>query len=327
MWVQKSANECEWVVRKMLGRKKFQTRCKVVLLIWGLSLSAHAIQYTNAINDSSWMSSSSVFECRLEHDVPVFGKAVFSTRAGETSRFFLNSYAAKFDAGKAAVYAKSPIWKKDDEVESLGYVAVKKGSRPMWLGTNNTEKMLSELNKGKEIEFVRKAWYEDADASSIRLSLSNIGFREEYREYLTCLTSLLPANFDQMHRTPLYFAAGPAEEKDGLSRKNMRKLDRILLLVKHDNRIRNFVIDGHTSSPGDRAENLELSKQRSEMVADYLKRRGVPEDWIKTRWHGERYPIASNATAAGRAKNRRVTVRIERVEEVEVLPLAANEAQ
>ncbi len=257
----------------------------------------------------------------------MFGTAIFSTRAGEASRFFLKSYAAKFDAGKAAVYAKSPIWKKDGEVESLGYVPVKKGSRPMWLGTENTEKMLSELDNGKEIEFIRKAWFEDKQGNSIRLSLSNIGFRSEYREYLTCLTSLLPANFDQMHRTPLFFGAGPVEENDGLSRANMRKLDKILLLVKHDSRIRNFVIDGHTSSPGDRAENLELSKQRSQMVEDYLKRRGVPADWITTRWHGERYPIASNATSSGRAKNRRVTVRIERVEEVEVLPLAANATQ
>ncbi len=289
-----------------------------------LITQVEAVTYTNAINESSWKSSTSVFECRLEHEVPVFGSAVFTTRAGEKSKFYLRSHAAKFDAGQAAVYAKSPVWKKQEEVESLGYVPVKRGKRPMWLGTENTEKMLSELNVGKEIEFVRKAWFEDKGNPSVRLALSNIGFREKYRQYLDCLASLLPANFDQVRRTALYFSPGPTEDKEGLSNSNMNKLDKMLKLVKHDKKIRHFFIDGHTSAPGDRSENLELSKARAEMVSDYLMRRGVPEDWIKTRWHGERYPIASNGSASGRAKNRRVTVRIERVEEIEVLPLAAN---
>ncbi len=297
----------------------------VIAFVGGIALSAtaEAVMYTNAINDSSWEASTTVFECRMEHHVPVFGRAVFSTRAGEKSHFYLRSHAARFEAGQAAVYAKTPVWRKDESVESLGYVPVKRGTRPLWLDNRNTEKMLSELNTGKEIEFVRKAWFEDQDNASIRLAISNIGFRDAYRKYLNCLAGLLPANFDQMRRTALYFPPGTSEE-EGLSGRNMNMLDNILKLVKHDNKIRKFFIDGHTSAPGDRAENLELSKQRAEMVADYLKTRGVPEEWIMTRWHGERYPVATNGNSSGRAKNRRVTVRIERVEEVEVLPLSAS---
>lgn len=311
------------------NRSKHLQQFSLLGLLVGLAMLAEAsqvssISYSNAINESSWDASSSVFECRLEHQVPVFGSAVFITRAGEKSKFHLNALSAKFDAGQAAVYSKSPIWKKNSTVEDLGMVPVKRGTRPMWLGTKNTEKMLSELNEGKEIEFVRRAWFEKKGGSSVRLSLSNIGFREEYRQYLNCLTGLLPANFDQMRRTALYFPAGDQDDKDGVGVVNMRKLDKILKLVKHDNKIRSFFIDGHTSSPGDRIDNLELSRQRAEMVAEYLKRRGVPEDWIKTRWHGERYPKGSNGNSSGRAKNRRVTVRIERVEEIEVLPLASN---
>lgn len=291
-----------------------------------LAATTQASVYTNAINDGSWQAQSSVFECSLAHEVPLFGRAVFRTRAGETSNFYLRSHAAKFEAGSAVVYAKAPVWKADglgeESVEALGQVNVKRGTRPMWLGTQNSEKMLTELSSGNEIEFVRKAWFEDEGNPHVRLILSNIGFQKAYTRYLNCLASLLPRNFDQMKRTALYFPAGPVETKDGMRGENMRKLDNILALVKHDNKIRQFFIDGHTSSPGDRAENLELSKQRAQMVAEYLKRRGIPEDWIQIRWHGERYPVATNATSAGRAKNRRVTLRVERVEEVEVLPLA-----
>ncbi len=307
---------------------KYAQKFSLLGLLAGMAILVEAspvgaLSYSNAINESSWNASSSVFVCRLEHQVPVFGSAVFTTYAGEKSKFHLSALSAKFDAGQAAVYSKSPIWKKGTTVEDLGMVPVKRGTRPMWLGTKKTEKMLSELNRGKEIEFVRRAWFEKKGGSSARLLLSNIGFREEYREYLNCLAGLLPANFDQMRRTALYFPAGQQDDKDGVGVINMRKLDKVLKLVKHDNKIRSFFIDGHTSSPGDRIDNLELSKQRAEMVAAYLMRRGVPEDWIKTRWHGERYPKASNGTSSGRAKNRRVTLRIERVVEIDVLPLAA----
>ena len=65
-----------------------------------------------------------------------------------------------------------------------------------------------------------------------------------------------------------------------------------------------------------------MSKGRAELISQYLARRGIPESWITVRWHGERYPAVSNASKAGRAKNRRVTVRLERVKEIDVLPIA-----
>lgn len=294
------------------------------ILVWLAAAPVLATTYTNAINDSSWRAASSVFECRLEHEVPYFGKAVFSTRAGEGSRFFINGSVSRFAAGQAEVIAKPPVWLNSYEDESLGMVPVKQGRNPMWLDARYAEKYLAELNSGKELEFVRKAWYEDNSRPSARLALSTIGFKTAYRSYLGCLAGLLPESFHQLERTALYFGVNVPEESDELSPAIRRKLDNVLSLVKHDNKIRRFYVDGHASAPGERADNLELSKRRAELVADYLKRRGIPEDWLVVRWHGERYPVASNANASGRAKNRRVTLRLERVEEIEVLPLAAN---
>ena len=282
-----------------------------------------AMTYTNGINESAWMSHTSVFECRLEHSVPYYGRAVFQTRAGETSRFFLNSKSSRFASGKAEVVAKSPAWFNSDKSQSLGLVPVKKGMRPMRLGTKNAEKYLSELNSGNELEFVRRAWYEKETHPSIRLALSTIGFRPEYRKYRSCLADLLPRNFDQLERTSLYFGISIPEVSDDLEPNIRRQLDNVLALVKHDDKIKKFYIDGHASAPGDRGDNLELSKRRAEIIADYLKRRGVPEDWIVVRWHGERYPVATNASYGGRSKNRRVTLRLERIEELDVLPLAS----
>jgi OOP family OmpA-OmpF porin len=66
-------------------------------------------------------------------------------------------------------------------------------------------------------------------------------------------------------------------------------------------------IVGHTSSEGDDAANLELSKQRAAAVRDYLvKEHGVDGARISTEGKGESKPAADNKTREGRAQNRRV---------------------
>jgi len=287
-----------------------------------LPLQAAAIEYTNAINENSWRTISSVQECRLEQRVPFFGEVVFRTRAGEASGTYLRARSPRFQAGEAKLIARSPIWLPESREEFLGTVPVKRGTRPLWLGSETTELILAQLASGKEVELVKESWYLPEPSEPIKLAITNIGFRPEYRKYLRCLSGLLPANYDQMKRTALYFPPGDTDE---LSAAMTRKLDRMLKLVKYNKTIRQFYIDGHTDSLGDRAENLELSKSRAELVQQYLTRRGIPADWITLRWHGERYPVASNGSPAGRAKNRRVTVRMEKVEEIEVLPIASSE--
>lgn len=299
-----------------MGKKTFYG---LVLLLFSHS-SVFAEVYSNAINTSSWRADSSVFSCQLVHEVPFYGDAVFRTRAGEASGFYLRAKTSRFKAGEARLVASSPVWVSEPHSEELAVVGMKQGRRPLWLGTAITERMLSKLSAGMEVGLERGTWYASGN-NNARLAMSGIGFRDEYEKYLSCLTRLIPANFDQLKRTALLFPGG---ELDKLPSSVASSLNKILALVKHDAKVRMFYIDGHADSVGDRDENLELSKLRAELVSEYLKRRGIPEDWIILRWHGERYPVAPNGNAAGRAKNRRVTVRLERIEEIEVLPLAAN---
>ncbi|MBB4857824.1 outer membrane protein OmpA-like peptidoglycan-associated protein [Novosphingobium chloroacetimidivorans] len=75
---------------------------------------------------------------------------------------------------------------------------------------------------------------------------------------------------------------------------------------------------GHTDSTGSDAYNLDLSKRRADAVARYLISRGVSSARIQTQGMGESYPVADNATAEGRAKNRRVEVKITPVSQDDV---------
>jgi OOP family OmpA-OmpF porin len=63
---------------------------------------------------------------------------------------------------------------------------------------------------------------------------------------------------------------------------------------------------GHTDNTGSDALNLKLSKDRAESVKAYLVSQGANASRIEATGYGEGQPIASNKTAAGRQKNRRV---------------------
>ena len=69
-------------------------------------------------------------------------------------------------------------------------------------------------------------------------------------------------------------------------------------------------IAGHTDSTGSRDHNQKLSERRAQAVKDALAGMGVDPARMTTVGYGSGKPIASNATEAGRMKNRRVEIRI-----------------
>ncbi len=76
--------------------------------------------------------------------------------------------------------------------------------------------------------------------------------------------------------------------------------------VLNDNPDINVRIEGYTDNVGSPSYNLRLSKLRAEHVMKYLIRDGISPDRLTAKGFGMMNPIASNDTAAGRAKNRRV---------------------
>ena len=72
----------------------------------------------------------------------------------------------------------------------------------------------------------------------------------------------------------------------------------------------NILVVGHTDSVGSLESNMTLSKNRAYAVTNYLSQNGISTGRLKTNWFGETQPMHDNATADGRAKNRRVNVAI-----------------
>ena len=71
-------------------------------------------------------------------------------------------------------------------------------------------------------------------------------------------------------------------------------------------------IIGHTDSSGSRSTNLALSQARADAVRDYLVDKGLPVSRFEAMGAGPDQPVATNATAEGRAKNRRIEFRAAR---------------
>ncbi len=68
-------------------------------------------------------------------------------------------------------------------------------------------------------------------------------------------------------------------------------------------------VGGHTDATGSRALNTRLSQARAESVRTYLISQGVPATQLTARGYGPDNPVATNSTAAGRARNRRVELK------------------
>lgn len=86
-----------------------------------------------------------------------------------------------------------------------------------------------------------------------------------------------------------------------------RAIQRLAEFMKEyeDRRVR---VEGYTDSTGAESYNQELSRERAEAVKQALTDRGIASRRIETQGYGEAYPVASNDSAGGRQRNRRVEI-------------------
>ena len=86
-------------------------------------------------------------------------------------------------------------------------------------------------------------------------------------------------------------------------------LDEVVALLKQSPEIK-VSIEGHTSSDGSPAFNTKLSQDRAASVQRYLLSKGIAEERLTARGLGSSQPVESDKTAAGKAKNRRVELKL-----------------
>jgi OOP family OmpA-OmpF porin len=103
----------------------------------------------------------------------------------------------------------------------------------------------------------------------------------------------------------IYFDSGSAT----LKQSSFSVLDDVADLLRENSEVR-VEIAGHTDSDGSAAYNQDLSRRRAESVRSYLVQKGISASRLTTVGYGESQPVASNATADGKAQNRRIEFRV-----------------
>lgn len=113
----------------------------------------------------------------------------------------------------------------------------------------------------------------------------------------------------QVRQMLLQGNANFATDSATLSPAAKASLDRFLSANQGIN-LRRVTVMGYTDNSGSEAHNLKLSQARADSVAQYLHDGGLQAGQFVTQGFGSADPVASNATAGGRAQNRRVEARV-----------------
>ncbi len=145
-------------------------------------------------------------------------------------------------------------------------------------------------------------------------SPDHIFYSDEYQVAATATArdmrkdiQLAPAA-DGMTRLLVFFDYDRAELNDE-SIPDLRRATTFL----QDNPGISIEIAGHTDSVGSAGYNKKLSQERAESVKRYFVKQGIAMSRITARGYGEEHPVAENGGEEGRARNRRVEMRVARM--------------
>jgi outer membrane protein OmpA-like peptidoglycan-associated protein len=103
----------------------------------------------------------------------------------------------------------------------------------------------------------------------------------------------------------IYFETGSAAVNANTSA-DLKKLIQFMT----DNPSTNLEIEGHTDNVGNEQSNKELSQQRANKIVAYLVANGIDKQRLNAIGYGSKKPIANNNTTDGKAKNRRVEMKV-----------------
>ena len=269
-------------------------------------LTAQAIVFQTRVENVEWLVEGDRFECRLIHPISDFGRGVFVRRAGEKTFLRVQSTEAWFMRGQVRLYAAAAPWQSAQTDLSLGVAMVARNERVVETSQAQGERLLTALLEGRS-PVLR---HSTVQSVPLEVRIQPSSFPVAYDDFLQCTNNLLPVNFEQIRQTLVRFEAGSYD----LGENTRKHLDLLLEYLAEDQSVNRITLDGHLDNSGDRLLNRDVSRRRALAVKAYLGARGFDEDAIVVRFHGERYPLKKNNTAAGRAANRRVAIRLERID-------------
>nr|WP_217433416.1 MULTISPECIES: OmpA family protein [Pseudomonas] len=274
------------------------------------SLPAGALTFQTRMENIAWKVEGDQFECRLIQPIDGFGSGEFVRRAGEQPVFQLRSGSNVLGAGSATLLAAAAPWQPGRGDINLGAVRLARTGVLFSSSQGQASRLINGLLDGRST-VVRS--YTGEAGRPIEVRVLPVSFAKAWSDYQACAGKMLAMNYDQVRQTQVGFPGGGID-LDAAAR---ARLDVVLDYLKADPTVNHIELNGHSDNSGNRLTNRDTSRRRALAVADYFKAHGVPEEQITVRFHGERYPLVKNNSAANRARNRRVNIELDRVTPVE----------
>lgn len=181
-----------------------------------------------------------------------------------------------------------------------GYYIANGEERFVNIGNFHTSKNNPIEKISKRSDKMHRKIYNSAYICMDEVSLKKIPINNSYvSEYESCFTKgfVLADDFD-FESLQLENSTFESEILDSIAE---------ILISNTNNKL---VIKSYTDNQGDFIENKLISLNRAKLIAQFLSNKGVVESQIEIMGFGSEFPIASNSSAEGRAKNFRVEMRL-----------------
>ncbi|HEU4419812.1 MAG TPA: OmpA family protein [Planctomycetota bacterium] len=214
-----------------------------------------------------------------------------------------NASVELYQAKQALDRAQSE-WTRDENVEETEHLA--------YLAKRRVE-VAQEWATGREAteqaDVLRRQLSENAKASlsaaeaAQRAAAEAAAREKKLREELSDLQARETARGIELTLGDILFDVDKASLKEG----TMQRLYRLVTFLK-EYPDRGVLVEGYTDSTGSESYNQSLSERRAESVRTFLTQNGIAANRVLARGYGKAYPVASNDTAEGRQRNRRVDI-------------------
>jgi outer membrane protein OmpA-like peptidoglycan-associated protein len=258
------------------------------------------LYYAARWDQAGWKVSSSRQECRMAQEIPAYGTAVFSRKAGQDLTFSLDvqQYATRETTARLA--SVPPVWIHTGASQELGEVAFARGERPLLLKGDQARRLLAELEKGMWPTLTYRDWGDQRD--QVVVAVSAINLHASLPPFLGCLEGLLPAEFSEMRNSAVNFGLATAT----LEPADRWRLQQLAKYVRADETVKGITITGHIYSrppapPG-------LGEKRTEAVRAFLVAQGIAAGRIKV----DHQRVAAPKSGDGYPLFRRVQVTLVR---------------
>ena len=272
------------------------------LLMICTSVSAEVVNYGATLHESQWGWTGTRMQCILQHEIPHYGKALFTQNAGEEITFSLRRKMQLPKVKDVQLVSVAPDWKHDRKDEVLWNIPLTDNSKRIDLNGEYSLRIFNELTQGMAPTF---NYLDPVDGTmKVLTSISPVWLRPALAEFTTCIANLFPYNFQQIRLSRYFFDFGSS----ALRPDTLEHVDLLAEFILENKNIRRIKIDGHTDNVGRYGYNRSLGYRRAEALLGYLIEKGIDEEKISIKTYGERKPEASNKSPEGRAINRRVFV-------------------